>query len=63
MVAHRGMNGMNYTTRRPNYWPDLVTDIFNTIKKCRTCTVNRLSLRYHPSPLEVFPSPEPLTDL
>jgi len=41
----------------------MVTELYNTIKKCTTCAQNRLSLRRHTSPLTLFPDTEPLTDL
>jgi len=41
----------------------MVTDIYNTIRKCTNCAQNRLSLRRHTSPLTLFPATEPLTDL
>jgi len=61
--AHPGMNRMYYAMRRRYYWPSMVTDIYNTITKCTTCSQDRLSLRRHTSPLTLFPATEPLTDL
>jgi len=52
MSAHPGMKRRSYTMWRRFYWPSVVTEIQNTIKKCTTCAKNWISLRRHTSPLK-----------
>jgi len=63
VAAHPGMNRMNYTMRKAYYWPSMVTDIHSTITKCTTCAQNRLALRRHTTPLTLFQTTEPMTEL
>jgi len=57
------MNRMYYAMRRRYDCSSWVTDTYNTFTKCTTGAQNWLSLRRHTSPLTLFPSGEPLTDL
>jgi Integrase zinc binding domain/Integrase core domain len=55
-VANPGSHIMFRTMRRSFYWPLMVEDVYETVRKCDACARNRISERRHTTFLQLFPA-------
>lgn len=63
LAGHPGQTRMYETLRRVYYWLHMAADIHATVRNCGSCARNRLKLRKHTQPLQLFPATGPLQSL
>ena len=51
---------MYQTLRRTFYWPSMALDAYHTVRKCSSCTRERITLRKHATHLSLFSAQAPL---
>ena len=60
LAGHPGGRKMYQAISKDMYWPALAVDCYATGRRCPTCAKNRIKLRQHVQPLQLFPPSGPL---
>lgn len=56
LAGHPGGRKLYQSIRKNMYWPALAVDCYATVRRCPTCAKNRIKLREHAQPLQLFPA-------
>jgi Integrase zinc binding domain len=60
LSGHPGATRMYQSMRRLFYWPAMAADAYATVRRCTTCSRDRIKLRQHNSFMKLFPAAGPL---
>ncbi len=59
LAGHPGHTQMLATLQLTYYWPEMASDIMDTVRTCPHCAKNRLRMLKHSKPMKLFPTLQP----